>query len=247
MSGAPATAHAARPPFHRLVMVETRKMLDTRASMWLLIITGLGVALIAIAQAASATGSDAEAGSVFQTAMGISSILLPIIAILLVTSEFSQRSGLITFALVPQRGRVIAAKAAAAFLMVVAGVVIGLVVALICGGAFGNGSDISGEEVGNGALYLLINVAIGTALGLLFMNSPLAIVLLFAAPIVIALIGAISTSIGDVTEWIDTSELQELIDTTGDIDWGKIAATVAFWVALPFVAGWVRLRQTDID
>ena len=91
MSGAPATAHAARPPFHRLVMVECRKMLDTRASMWLLIVTGLGVGLIAIAQGASASGSDAESGSIFQTTMGISSILLPIIAILLVISNRARR------------------------------------------------------------------------------------------------------------------------------------------------------------
>ncbi len=228
-------------------MVEFRKMLDTRASMWMLIITGLGVGLIAVAQSLSASGSDAEAGSVFQTAIGISSILLPILAILLVTSEWSQRAGLITFALVPQRSRVIAAKAAAAFLMVVGATAICLLVAMICGGALGNGSDISGSEAGNGALYLLINVGIGTALGLLFMNSPLAIVLLFAGPIVIALIGAISASIADVTDWIDTSELQDLISAGSSVDWGKIAATAAFWVALPFALGLARLRQSDID
>lgn len=38
-------------------------------------------------------------------------VVLPIIAILSVTGEWSQRSGLTTFTLVPDRGRVIAAKA----------------------------------------------------------------------------------------------------------------------------------------
>lgn len=249
MTGVPATSNAARPPFHRLVAVESRKMIDTRASMWLLIITALGVVLIGIGQSLGASGSDAEAGPIFQTACGISSILFPILAILLVTSEWSQRAGLITFALVPQRGRVVAAKAAAALLLVVAAVGICLVVALVCGAALGNGADITGDEFIGGSLYLLVNVAIGTALGLLFMNSPLAIVLMFAAPIVFSLIGAISTSINDVTLWLDQSELAELISNTSfdDIDWGKVASTIGFWVALPFAAGLVRLRQSDID
>ena len=38
-------------------------------------------------------------------------IILPLIAILAVTSEWSQRTGLTTFTLVPHRGRIIAAKA----------------------------------------------------------------------------------------------------------------------------------------
>ena len=42
-------------------------------------------------------------------------IILPMIAILSVTSEWSQRSGLTTFTLVPHRGRVILAKAIAPF------------------------------------------------------------------------------------------------------------------------------------
>ena len=37
-------------------------------------------------------------------------VILPIIAILSVTGEWSQRSGLTTFTLVPHRGRVIPAK-----------------------------------------------------------------------------------------------------------------------------------------
>ena len=52
-------------------------------------------------------------------------ILLPVAGILLVTQEWSQRTGLITFALVPDRRRVVAAKLGA-------GVVLGLGFAL-CG------------------------------------------------------------------------------------------------------------------
>ena len=47
----------------------------------------------------------------FGAAIGIPmALLLPVMAILSVTSEWSQRSGLTTFTLVPHRGRVIWAK-----------------------------------------------------------------------------------------------------------------------------------------
>ena len=50
--------------------------------------------------------------STFATAIGFPmAVILPMIAILSVTSEWSQRSGLTTFTLVPHRGRVIGAKA----------------------------------------------------------------------------------------------------------------------------------------
>lgn len=239
-------ADTARPPLPRLVAVEWRKMLDTRASLWLLVITALAVVSIAIAQAATATGSDAEAGSIFQTSCGIATILLPILAILLVTSEWSQRSGLITFVLVPARARVIAAKFGAAVLLVLLSAAACLLVALICGGALGGGADVSATAIGQGSLYLLVSVAIGFSLGLLFMNSALAIVLLFAAPLVIALLGAISASINDVTVWLDQSELTELI-STGSVDWGRIAVTVLVWIALPLAGGLIRLHRSDID
>ena len=46
----------------------------------------------------------------FRSTAEIMSLILPVLGILLVTSEWSQRTGLTTFALVPQRERVIVAK-----------------------------------------------------------------------------------------------------------------------------------------
>ena len=51
----------------------------------------------------------------FAAAIGFPmSVILPVVAILSVTSEWSQRSGLTTFTLVPHRGRVVLAKAVVA-------------------------------------------------------------------------------------------------------------------------------------
>ena len=69
------------------------------------------------------------------------------IALLSVTSEWSQRSGLTTFTLVPHRGRVIAAKASRAVAVGVASMVFAFAV-----GALGNvvGSAIAGHRHGLG-------------------------------------------------------------------------------------------------
>ncbi len=52
-------------------------------------------------------------------------MILPIIGILLVSSEWSQRTAVITFTLVPQRTRVLAAK-------VLAGVVVAIAALVVC-------------------------------------------------------------------------------------------------------------------
>ncbi len=52
------------------------------------------------------------------------SVLLPVLGILLVTAEWSQRTALTTFTLVPRRERIIAAKAAAGVALAVAATVV---------------------------------------------------------------------------------------------------------------------------
>ena len=108
--------------------------------------------------------------------------LLPIMAILSVTSEWSQRSGLTTFTLVPHRNRVLAAKAIVA--IAVGAVAIGVALAI---GALGNlvGAGIAGVDPVwdislNQAVTLVfanvLNLMIGFMLGVLIRNSPGAIV-----------------------------------------------------------------------
>jgi ABC-type transport system involved in multi-copper enzyme maturation permease subunit len=71
-------------------------------------------------------------------------ILLPVLGILSVTSEWSQRTALTTFTLVPNRFRVIGAKIAAVAVLAVASLVIAFVVGavanLVAGGAWDFGA-----------------------------------------------------------------------------------------------------------
>jgi ABC-2 type transport system permease protein len=92
-----------RPTMTRLVKVETRKMIDTRAGIWLLGIT-LAAALLAAGIALFAVKpADATFDDFFANISGLQSILLPVIGVLLVTSEWGQRTALTTFTLEPNQ------------------------------------------------------------------------------------------------------------------------------------------------
>ena len=88
-------------PFSRLLQVEFRKSWDTRASFWLLFCIG-AIVLIAELIAAIVTGvqdvKDVEFGTFATVAGFISQLLLPVLGIMLVTSEWSQRTAMVTFA-----------------------------------------------------------------------------------------------------------------------------------------------------
>ena len=83
-------------PDPRLVKVELRKMFNTRSGFWMLISIGVLSVIATGAVILFAPDSDVTYES-FATAIGFPmSVILPMIAILAVTSEWSQRSGLTT-------------------------------------------------------------------------------------------------------------------------------------------------------
>ena len=202
-------------------------MVDTRAGMWLLIVTFLAAVGGMLAQSLGASAADGQAVDVFFTASQIVSVLLPVIGILLVTSEWSQRTGLITFTLVPARNRIVIAKFVAALLVSVVATVICLALGLLGGSVFGSGTEISAAEIGRGFLFLGISVSIGVALGFALQNSPLGIVILFVGPILVGAVGAISHSINDVTKYLDQSGLVTLVDPNGSgVRWNEVGNDV---------------------
>ena len=82
----------------------------------------------------------------FAAAFGIPmAVILPIVAMLSVTSEWSQRSGLTTFTLVPHRGRVILAKAVVSVVVGVVSVLLALAVGVV-GNLVGPGWTRSGTS-----------------------------------------------------------------------------------------------------
>ena len=126
-------------------------MVDTRAGLWLQITMVALTAAVVIARRVFGEGGDHTFAGVLDVGLQPAAVLLPITGILLVTSEWSQRTGMITFALVPVRSRVLVAKliaglalALATLVMAVAVVAAGVLVA--SPGLDGTWSDVGAAD-----------------------------------------------------------------------------------------------------
>jgi ABC-2 type transport system permease protein len=244
------TVALARPGLPRLAAVELRKSADTRAGFWLLLVIALLTVAIVTLQLVFGEDPDRNLSPLVSSAVQVISIVLPVLGILLVTSEWSQRTGLATFALVPQRERVIIAKVIGAAVLALAAVVVCLVVATLGNAIAGGGWDLGGGELGRYTLFELITVLGGVAFGLAFMNSALAIVLYFALPIAWSILGETITALDKPADWLDLGRpMTTLADSTvamSGTDWAQLATASALWVGVVFVIGLIRLRRTEL-
>ena len=240
----------------RLVLVELRKMVDTRAGYWLLGAIGLSTAAIVTIMVIFAEPAEQNLATFFVMAVLPVAFLLPVLGVLLVTTEWSQRTALTTFALVPVRHRVLAAKLVAALVASVVSVATSLAVA--AGGtaiAIAAGTDpgggtwrIEAAMIGYAVLFQVINVVMGVAFGMLLLNTPVAIVLLLLLPTAWTVLGGIIERLRGVAQWLD------LTLTTGPLltpdvtagQWARLATSVAVWVLVPLVAGMLRIQRRDL-
>lgn len=247
-------------PFGRLVSVEVRKMLDTRAGRWLLISTGLVTALVlviqlwvVVAQDLTVSFSDFMVG--MNTPMGV---FLPVLGIMAVTQEFGQRTALTTFTQVPSRMRVYAAKFVATLGLAVVAVIVGMGLAILANVLYGalSGAEVTwGIGVADVGRYFLLHVlglATGFAFGTLFLNTAVAIVVYFVysfvLPPLFGLGAALVGWIADVQPWVDFSFAQgPLIEgnLTGS-DWAHLAVAGSIWLLLPLVIGLWRVLRAEI-
>ncbi len=253
---APAADTGRSPgvPLGRLTVVELRKLADTRSGMWLLIVIGLAAAATAAILLAAAPDEEQTFRGFFAFAQLPAGVLLPVLGILSMTGEWSQRTSLTTFALVPQRGRVVAAKLLAATVIAVlawascfAFAAAGNLIAL---GIGGDGSwRIGGELILQCLVLQVLFVLMGAGFGALLMNSPLAIVTFFALPMVWTILGETVRSLRTAAGWLDinltTTPLAEG-PMTGD-QWARLGVSAAVWVLVPLIAGTVRVLRREVS
>ena len=203
-----APSSGLRPiPFPRLVRAEWAKATDTRAARWLLALVALSTAGMMLAPVLAPTSFDQTQTSYLRVAALALSILLPVVAILMLTGEWSQRSVFTTFTQEPRRIRVVNAKLAVSLLMGGGAAVFGgVVTAAGLGLASASGrvldANLTAGAVTGYLLFVLLNVFAGVALGALLQSSSIAIAASFALPAAFALLGAASKL---VAEWIDMS------------------------------------------
>jgi ABC-type transport system involved in multi-copper enzyme maturation permease subunit len=242
----------SKVPVTRLVNVEMRKMIDTRAGLWLIIAIIAITALITVIFMLTADESDRT----FTNFMGIMAtpqgFLLPVLGILLVTQEWSQRTGMVTFTLEPHRGKVIGAKVVAALVFGLLAVVIAILFAVL-GTAVSGGPDawvnIGADDFFKFGLLQVTGVLQGLAFGLIFLNSAAAIVTYFVLPIAFSIVASLWSALNDVAPWIDLGTSQQPLfdgsNLTGE-QWAQVATGTLIWVVLPFVAGLVRVLRAEV-
>jgi ABC-2 type transport system permease protein len=255
------TVRATKPtptriPMSRIVKVEFRKSFDTRSGVWLLASIGI-LAVVATGATILFAPDDALTYGNFAAAIGFPmAVILPMVAILSITSEWSQRTGLTSFTLVPHRGRIILGKAYVA-------AIVGTVSMLLAGaiGALGNviGTSINGVdttwnvtvlEFGYIILANLLGMAVGFMLGVLIRNSPGAIVAYFVysllLPTITSVLAETQEWFADKQPWVDFNYAQgALFDgDMGAEQWAQLGVTGLFWLVIPLTIGvWSVLRS----
>ena len=252
---------ATRPapiPFARLLDIEWRKMFDTRSGFWLL----AGVVILSLI-ASGATiifgHRDTLTYGSFAKAVGIpTTVILPVLGALSVSSEWGQRTALTTFTLVPSRARVIVAK-----LAVIVGVGVASVAVAFAAGALGNllNSALTGHSPTwdipfHVVLQILLADEIGMLmafmLGAVFRSSPAAVVGYFVYELVLP---GVSGALASAQHWWMTngpwfdlrSASLPLYDRgmTGH-EWAQLGVSAVFWLIIPLAIGLRALMRSEV-
>ena len=253
----PRTAHH-RIPSTRIVGVELRKMFDTRSGFWMLMSIAITATLATGAVILWAPDSEITYDN-FAAAIGFPmSVILPMVAILSVTSEWTQRSGLSTFTLIPHRGRVISAKAVATVIVGVGSMIVAMTI-----GALGNivGAAITGVsttwDISFQTLCLIVlanvlGMMFGFTLGAVIRNSAGAIVGYFVTMLVLPglseLLAANAPWFRDAQPWVDFPFARGELFEGGmaAADWAHLATTTGIWVVVPLAIGLRLLLRSEV-
>jgi ABC-2 type transport system permease protein len=248
-----------RVPFSRLVSVELRKMVDTRAGRWLLISIAALTALVLIIQLWVVLAQDLDV--TFDDFAGGANIpmnvLLPVLGIMSVTSEWSQRTAMVTFTLEPSRSRFLAAKYVGTLIIAFVAVVIGLVLTILANFLYGALSDhevvweLSAFQILCYFLLFLFAMSTGFAFGMLLLSTAVAIVVYFVYSFILPGLFELATLLDwfkDIRPWIDFNFAQTpltVAEVSGE-EWAQLVTSGLVWLVLPMVIGIWRVLRAEV-
>lgn len=233
-------------PFRNLLAAELRKTVSTRAAKALLAAAlALTVAAEAVPLVFTHDVTQNRASYLTWAALGLTR-LLPIVLLMAMTAEWSQRTALTTFTLEPRRGRVLTAKIAA-----------GLIIATACGLfalAAGEVTASVSRSVAGGqdwpellgfALFIMATSAIGIAVGAALHNTAAAIVTYFAVGAAANLL--MIPALERAGQWVNTGEtFGWMLAGQWSGHTAQVAASAALWIAFPLVVGAIRITRRDV-
>jgi ABC-2 type transport system permease protein len=242
-----------RPGLGRLIAVELRKMVNTRSGFWVPIGVALLTLVVAIIASANHGGRAATYTHVLHAVTQPCSYLLPVMGVLLICGEWSQRTKLTTFTLVPSRRRVIAAKLGASWTVSTIALVACLVSTVLCVSAFGHhpggAGGLSWQILGQSWLLLAATMVVGLAFGAALLISAPAIVVYLLLPAVWSAVANSISALSGAARWLDSSQsfapmTQSAMSGT---QWARACVTIAVWAGIPILIGLRRIGRGDID
>lgn len=236
----------------RLVTVELRRAVDTRAPRWAIGVSVVVGLVLTCAQSGGPPDSFAEF-------MSVASIALPVLAGLLAvmafTADWASRAALVTFALSPRRSHVLAAR----YLAVVT-ITVGMVVVLHLLGAVVYvvlRPDAAGTAVDTSAIRQFASM-VGLVVAVTLTSIAVAGLVLRTAPaLVLAVFVPFSLTVGFAflptgADWLGPYSFSSwLAAPTGDL-WsadrvgiGPAMTSFLLWTAAPCLVGWIRQVRAE--
>jgi ABC-type transport system involved in multi-copper enzyme maturation permease subunit len=235
--------------FLKLVAIELRKAVNTRSGRFLLAAILL-LALVAIGWQlthlpAGAAGFDGFLGAASSGVM----LLLPVIGVMAMTSEWTQRTALTTFTLSPRRVRVQLAKFLSAIVLAIVAMTAVVLLALAGTALAGAVTDHTtsydgmGGQLAGAYLTIMLSVVMGAAFGALIPQTAVAILVYFIAPTAWSLAGP--ALFKDNANWLDAwgafGRIAER-DLHGMLP--ETLTAIGVWIVLPTIVGlWASSRR----
>lgn len=248
----PTVSRLRRPSLPRLVVGELRKSADTRSGQ---VLVGL-LALLAVGAGVDlavthAVGDPVVAVRFVGADWSAVRLLLPVVGVLSMTSEWSRRTAASTFTLVPRRGRVLAAKLVAALLLAVTAVLLTAVVSSTSAAAAGSltGQPVewggTAARLGGALVGSVCFMGLGIAVGVALQHTAAALVTYFVAPTLVTLAG--SALVGDRVAWVAVTPAIVRLETLRlDAAAASSATALAVWILLPLVVGVIRWLRREV-
>jgi hypothetical protein len=176
---------------------------------------------------------------------------------MVLTTEWSQRTAMVTFAHEPRRPLVIAAKALVGVILTLATVVVSIAIGLVCNLLYSAIEGHADWSFGWPDFFAFLVTQVlamlgGFALAALLLNTPAAIVVFFIYKWVLPGIFELGAQLvgwfGDIRPWVDFQSAQEAIwdwSSSGE-DWAQLVVSGIVWLGLPLGFGIWRVLRAEV-
>jgi ABC-2 type transport system permease protein len=235
--------------FSTVVDVELRKMTDTRASRGLLAGIG-GLLVVVLGWKVAHPGIPATFHNYAAGAAAVVAYAAPILALLAMSSEWTQRTTLTTFTLAPRRAEVMSAKLVSALVVSAALGVLAVVLAaagVALAGALHGGASFAGllGDVRGVMTVVILHTLLGAGFGALAQQSTVALAIYFVAPIVWSNIAG--QVLHGLARWLDVFVAYDRLASAAPLaGLGQTLTAVSVWVLVPAALGFARSLRREV-